>query len=402
MKISSKKLIAFAWIMAFWRWNSVTMLSGLFHINASVLNAAWIAIIGVAALAAVCIRKEFVLKRGLLSLAVMLAFYAFSLATAKNERGMSYLHNFLIYVILGCVLTTQIIDIEYILRLFCRSCVIAFFAFAFLPFTGSLKSYNNMAFFETGMAYGEMVIAPCFIGIYALFRMKKNWIYLILCAACLGLGFMIANRSSILVCLFFAFLYAVWIEKLSRKRVIQISLLLVVALICILNLRTILEWMLALLDRFGIRSYALTKFSRALSNNTESFLSGRDEILSLALEYIAERPLWGIGFGSFYMRTGQAYVHNIVIDWFSTLGLVGGTVMLAMTGIALWKAFHLTGEDQKIFACILLCLWFPRMMFSKTFADDVSYWMFLVFALSLNRVAAGRYDWHRQPVRGLT
>lgn len=395
MKVSTNKLLVFAWLLAFWRWNYVTVISNLTGLNASMLNLVWfVMVVGITVLAKT--KGDVGLKKGLLALVVMLLFYLISILLSSNETGMGYFRNFILYVALGAFLVTQMKDIEYALTMYCYTCLIAFFAFAFLPFTGSLQHYNNMAYFGTGMVYGESVITPCVMGIYILYKRSNKKIYLALSGLCLTLGFFLSNRSTILVCLFFVLLYMIWVEKIDRKKLLFFLTLSALAILVIYNLSTILTWLINTLSRYDINSYALNKYSAMLASSSGrlSFSSGRDDIYNIGIQYFLENPILGIGFGTLYEETGIPYVHNILLDWFSTLGIIGGGIMLCMTAKALWNMFHVHDRTTKIFLCILLGLWFPRMMFSKTFADDIEYWMFMAYALSLIRIrGTKRYTW---------
>lgn len=398
MRVSTDKLLVFAWLLAFWRSNCVTVISSLTGVNASLLNLVWfVMVVGITVLAE--FKGNLGLKRGLLALVVMLLFYLISILLSCNEMGMEYLRNFILYVVLGAFLVTQLKDIEYALTMYCYSCLIAFFAFAFLPFTGSLEHYNNMAYFGTGMVYGESVIAPCFMGLYILYKRNDKKIYFVLSGLCIILGFFLANRSTILVCLFFVLLYMIWVEKINRKKILFLFTLIASAIVLIYNLSTILTWLINILSRYDINSYALNKYSTMLASSERlNFSSGRDDIYNIGIQYFLENPIFGLGFGGFYEKTGIPYVHNIVIDWFSTLGIIGGIIMLGMTTKALWNMFHVHDRTTKIALCILLGLWFPRMMFSKTFADDIEYWMFMVYALSLMKIrGTKRYVWPNSP-----
>lgn len=395
VKFDSNKFLVILWLFAFWRGICITVISSLIGIDASLLNMAWLVmIVGLTVVAR--IRAGMVLKKGLLSLLVMLLFYLVSLLLSYNDMSVAYFQNFILYVILGAFLVTQMKNLEYVLTMYCYTCIIAFFAFAFLPFTGSLQSYNNMAYFGTGMKYGESVIAPCFFGIYVLYKQTNKQIYFVLSVLCLALGVFLANRSTFLVCICFVLLYGVWIEKIDRKKLIYIFILSVLVMVIINNFQSILTWLINLLAQYDINSYALNKYLAALvsSDGYARFSSGRDDIYNIGVQYFLGNPILGIGIGTLYVKTGIPYVHNILLDWFSTLGVIGGGIMFGMTAKALWNMFHVNNRITKIFLCILLGLWFPKLIFSKTFVDDVYYWMFMVCALSLIKIRGTKqYDW---------
>lgn len=383
MRINTSSLYIIAWLMAFWRWDCVTVISTLLSINSSLLNIFWL-FITVLVLLVGWIKKDLILNCGIFPLILMVVLYAISLCLAFNDCGFGYFQNFIRYVILGSVLLMQIDEnqIEKALDYYCWSCVFAFLAFGFLPFTGSLDSYMQMAYFETGMAYGESVITPCFIGIYVLYKRLNKIPILLLAYMCLALGFILANRSTTLVCLFFIVAYSLWIDENNVKKIVLYVLCGILVLIVYYNIQMILEFLNNYLSSRGIHSYALTKYENALNNNSTNFMSGREDTVGLGIAYFKENPIFGIGFGTFNVRTGEPYVHNVFVDWFSTLGVVGGSIFVIMTLWAIWKMHYAKEKRTKMFLLVLLCLWFPKLLFSKTFADNIEYWCFITYMIS--------------------
>ena len=335
-------------------------------------------------------RQEIDLDRqwGTLSLLVMLAMYAISLILAWNSVALDYLQNFLFYCCLTSVYCSGIRSSQKAIVAYGVFSVIAFALCGFLPLLGkNAIRYSTMEFFDTGMSYGENVAVPGFIGLYTLLRYRKKLWALPVLLVNVVLMLMLANRSSLLVAAFFVLVYELWIQKTSLKKGAIICLGLLAGLLILMNIETILLLCKALLDRFGIRSYSITKFLALFEKQggtKVSFTSGRDAINANALSFFLKNPVFGIGIGQFSILTDMPYTHNLITDILSTTGIIGAVIFFPMIVIAIVKMLSLKKMEDKLFVSILFSLWFPRLLFSKTFVDDVLFWTFIVYALSMD------------------
>ena len=108
----------------------------------------------------------------------------------------------------------------------------------------------------------------------------------------------------------------------------------------------------------------LKQFSRTGSNSELLTLTGRTDLWSIALEKIAERPLFGWGFnGTEEMMTASVShsfygssvnVHNMYLQLVMSLGLIGAAPMSAILGILMYR--FVTCPDRTRDAFILTCL----------------------------------------------
>ena len=318
----------------------------------------------------------------------MLAMYAISLILAWNSVALDYLQNFLFYCCLTSVYCSGIRSSQKAIVAYGVFSVIAFALCGFLPLLGkNAIRYSTMEFFDTGMSYGENVAVPGFIGLYTLLRYRKKLWALPVLLVNVVLMLMLANRSSLLVAAFFVLVYELWIQKTSLKKGAIICLGLLAGLLILMNIETILLLCKALLDRFGIRSYSITKFLALFEKQggtKVSFTSGRDAINANALSFFLKNPVFGIGIGQFSILTDMPYTHNLLTDILSTTGIIGAVIFFPMIVIAIVKMLSLKKMEDKLFVSILFSLWFPRLLFSKTFVDDVLFWTFIVYALSMD------------------
>ncbi len=387
IKNKNQFLYIIGWLFAFWRWDIVNIVSQVIHINATIVMLAFFVCLLTFELYA--FKKNIVLniKNGFIMMLFMILCYVQSILIHFNANGMNLFIDFSIYVVLIVIFVMQIDDMVKATDYFCYSCVIALILFAPWPFTKSISYYNDIAYYGTGMVYGERVIVPCFIGIYTLYKRKKSVVFLILSLVTFALGVAAANRGALLTCVCYFFLYNILITPNNYKKMILLfSIALGIALF-ITSFENIIILIKNVLNEFGINSYAVNKLIMLSSDttNVSRFSSGRDKTYLKAIELLKEHPFIGIGFGTFAEIGEDAFVHNIILDWFTTLGIVIGIVFSVITVCAVIKLLLIKDREVKIFYLILFSLWFPKLLFSKTFADDAGYWMFMVCMLSYKR-----------------
>jgi hypothetical protein len=115
---------------------------------------------------------------------------------------------------------------------------------------------------------------------------------------------------------------AVWILGVSKKKVLNISLLLILSFFVYYFIDYIFQFM----------EYISPVLSVRLDPNQEQ-LYGRDNLFTTAFNYFLENPVLGKNF-AIYLNGSMGYPHNAVLDSFMQLGIIGGGMMLYM----LWKA----------------------------------------------------------------
>lgn len=122
---------------------------------------------------------------------------------------------------------------------------------------------------------------------------------------------------------------------LSRKTKLWKKVLLIIATIfisfMIINyFQLIILWLNNCMKIFGIRSRSIELLITQLSSN-EIYLTNRDSIYTLCIEYIKNRVGLPGGFGvPLYLTSGEYYyTHNIILQMFIIFG-VPGTILLGM------------------------------------------------------------------------
>ena len=321
-----------------------------------------------------------------LPLILMLALYMISLFFAPNEYGNAFFREFLLYCLSGAIIISTVREYKAFIKMYCWFSFWIFIICAPLPFLSGSFSYHGMSYFESGMVYGDWVVCPCFFGLYLLRKQFDRKIMIVLEMIDLFLVALFANRTSLLSVMLFVMLYELIIQKRRDKKVIyKWILIFLVGGMTFLFMGNILQLLQSYLSNHDITSRTLQKSIILFSENDylaySYIVSGRDQITRIALELLKENALFGIGVGTFTVLTGIVYTHNIVTDALLTFGIFGGSLILFFTGKAIVNTFKRNEESLQIVLLVLFILCFPRLIFSKTFVNDVPYWMFVVFAL---------------------
>ena len=373
-------LFILGWLFAFWRWDIINICSQLLHIDEMILMLFFWAFVFSFELLAIIKNKKIKIEIGFILIMFMIFCFIQSLMLNPNSSGMSLFGDFTKYVILIVFFAMQIEDRDMAIDYFGYSSIIALVIFAPWPFTKSISYYNDIAYYGTGMVYGENVIVPCFIGIYTLYKRKKRIILFALSIIVVLMGIAVANRGALLACTSYFFLYNLMITKNDKKKTIILSSVAMFSSLIVINYKIILSFAQKSLEKMKINSYTINKFVVMSQNesNMDAVTSGRDRTYSTAIRLFNEHPFGGIGFGTFSEIGNDAFVHNVFLDWYVSLGAILGTVFFIATLFIVIKFVLVKNKNDKCFFLILLSLWFPKLIFSKTFVNDIGYWLFMV------------------------
>lgn len=108
-------------------------------------------------------------------------------------------------------------------------------------------------------------------------------------------------------------------------------------------------------ERFG-------SFEKLNTGKEDGAIKARYYLYNRAIELIQDNPLWGVGFGG-YAKKGDKfaiYPHNIFLEAYSELGAFGGTLIVWLIILALYRSYK---YDRRIFILFIYAL--ILAMFSK-------------------------------------
>lgn len=165
--------------------------------------------------------------------------------------------------------------------------------------------------------------------IYTYFKMKKDKIILFcILTNFISLFFFGSRAPLVAIVIVFIFIYIYPLKEKRLSEMIMIMLFAILFIYMILNLEPIMISFRNLLSQYGIESRTITKFVNDLTQNLKitdmAESSGRDQVWSIAYEYISSRYGLPGGFGVIrYLTNGQFYFsHNLFFDMYIMLGIL--------------------------------------------------------------------------------
>ncbi len=146
-----------------------------------------------------------------------------------------------------------------------------------------------------------------------------------------------------------------------------------------------------MIARFGIRSRNLNLFISQLSGkDTSEFLSGRDSIYPVVLEYLRGNGAFPSGFGVARKLTNGLYYHshNFFLEMILILGFLGFAILIGCFFIKMQVLFknrkHKNNKMMLEFIVILLSSFVVRSLTGTYFVTDVVFLTFLGIMLSID------------------
>lgn len=190
---------------------------------------------------------------------------------------------------------------------------------------------------KQGLVHYSLFTGICvpnvFIGSYMVLQGidKRKWLYInvainVLVTAVFG-GRMSAVISACMI--LFAYVYSDKI-KLWKKIIIIVGLV-VSVYILLSNLVDILYWISQKLAQYGMQSRSVNLMINQIKNN-EIYLTNRDYIYTVCIEYIRGRAGLPGGFGiPLYITSGKYYyTHHIILQFLTFFGILGTIIIFAI------------------------------------------------------------------------
>ncbi|MDE6192717.1 MAG: O-antigen ligase family protein [Muribaculaceae bacterium] len=163
-------------------------------------------------------------------------------------------------------------------------------------------------------------------------------------------------------------------------------------IICILAIISpfIVYWAEEITDFFssmGIRSaeriYNAFLGEESITNQT----SGRDTLYKDAIYYFSESPLLGYS----YLIPGKIYCHNILLEQYMALGIIGGSIFLGINIIGLRSAWNILRYHRGYALIPLLYIqYFIFGCFSTTIINLPQYWLFLLLTMNYSSTISAK------------
>lgn len=196
------------------------------------------------------------------------------------------------------------------------------------------------------ISFGHFGVMGIVLSIYSLLKHENKLIFKILNIIVIFISayfmFKAASRGPILALIIVLFF---WIFAQGKISGIKISLLIILITLLITLINPILNFI-------GSVSPLL---QRRLEYALEGDSSGRDMLFKDAWEIFINNPLLGEQFAFFDKFGGFMYSHNIVLDSFMGMGIVGGFCMIYILWISIrYSFFCIKHNNISFWICLIL------------------------------------------------
>ncbi len=213
--------------------------------------------------------------------------------------------------------------------------------------------------------------------IYWAFEKRKWWYWI---AAFLGLVLCVSygTRGPILAAVVvFAALFVFWTFT-GQRRVLKISILVALILgawaaFASGMMATLATKITPLFEELG---FSTRIFDYFLEGNL-TIDNGRDRLADAVIQAIKEKPLFGYGIMGDRVIINN-YVHNIVLEFLCSFGLIGGTILLLLCLIVVLRGiFKAKTISDKRFLLAFVVMMAVKLMLSSSFVFESYFYLLL-------------------------
>jgi hypothetical protein len=293
-------------------------------------------------------------------------------AFRNNSMSSNYLYDFFIYVFIPFLFFINIRSIRIFLVWYCAISILNYLFYGLDPL-------NNYLYTSDYMYYGFNVALPGFIGSFlGAFYFKKRILFVFVILTTISILFF-SNRSCTISMFLFILIYLTIFFKKSKKYIF--SLFILFYLIFLYYKSSVIDMVytikLYLWNNYNYNSYALTKLVEYLKfSDKESLFANRLVLWDQSLSLINNYLFFGLGMGSYQSIFGN-YSHNIFIDSMFFFGVFITILLLLLTIKNILKIAK-KNNQIKLFCLLIFILWFPKLLFSSYFTQNLFFFLFLM------------------------
>lgn len=227
------------------------------------------------------------------------------------------------------------------------------------------------------ISYGHLGLSLIILAVYIIMYSSKKLLPLGMLFIAVGLSAMVLSGSrspfvALAICLF-----VLLKSKYSKWYYLLIGLILVVIFANLFQ-----EEVLRFNDY--LKSMGISSFDRVVNTfwgegmSMEENSSGRDDIWTVGWSIFMQNPFWGVS----YFLPDDSYVHNIFIEQFMSLGLLGGVLFILINIKTLyfgWKTITYFPNTALVY--VLFIQYLVLGCFSRTIIALGAYWLFMFITI---------------------
>lgn len=215
----------------------------------------------------------------------------------------------------------------------------------------------------------------------------KNWIVAIMASL---LPFVFGTRGAILTALIFlgiCFIYKIMNVKNTPLKLFLV-LLVIGAILYIATGDRILNWAISMSETFGNIGFSTRVFDFIVEDELATS-HGRERLTEAVMSAIAQNPFQGYGFMGDRVITvayGQPYVHNIILEFLCSFGIVGGCLAVLLVTTVPAMAIKKCWDSENVWLLIMfVCLVFIKLLFSGSYVYEPFFYLLLGISVGVSR-----------------
>lgn len=190
-----------------------------------------------------------------------------------------------------------------------------------------------------------------------------SWIFSIL-----GIAYILAMGTRGPVVILSAFVFAKYLKTSSAKTWVRILIFLSISFLILLTIDSsiyvsVFSFLRNKFDEIGV---SIRVFDFILNGDLISNTTGRDELFILAIQKIAERPLFGYGVYGEWPWIGWN-IHNMYLELLIHFGILIGSIVLIWVFFLIFKAYFST---KNTYARDIILIWFCMVFIRGIFGGS--------------------------------
>jgi O-antigen ligase len=258
--------------------------------------------------------------------------------------------------------------------------VITVFAYQlYVLSTGRVLTEDNM-----NTAYNTLP-SVMYLIFYAFCNKKiKLWI---IAMSCVLLFFVFGTRGPLIALFVYLGICAVYYIIKLKNDLLKVFLIitLFIFVFYISSQNRIIMWATSMSEWFSQIGFSSRIFDLIIEEELANS-SGRDELIELVINAIADRPFRGYGFMGDRAILGK-YCHNIVFEFLCSYGIVFGGFALGLVVVLLINAFNKSKHlnDIRFFFIMFTCMVMIKLLFSGSYVFEPYFYMLLGLSCGIIR-----------------
>lgn len=309
------------------------------------------------------------------------------LKTVIDESEIGVVVNFLVISIPPLIVFSYQFDRDSFMRTSYRLSFVNFILLFLLPFIGKSVSY---------MRFGYGMVLTVMFSYLAVFRASfiqraghivKNpvtgRIINIIVLVVSALETIVYGSRGVFVVMI-AFI-AIDVLLIYRNHKLRNFFLIAAAFAAIVNIEQVLDLLIDLAGRFGVRSYALRKYQYQLTVGLEEASSGRNRLYQNAFNTIVKHPILGDKMITY--DDGTLYVHNLFLQVGRDMGVI---MMIVSVVFVLYCLYLLINRridtDMKTVIAVFFCVSAVRLLISSNVWERPEFWALVCIALNYKTI----------------